>query len=204
VPADGAGDLEVLPLQGLEGLTVGRAHVLGAQEPEILGAGEPLVAALLQGPMLGAPDLVDGVVEMFDDAEVVGFTGRLRGSEPALGSPGPLRAGTKKHHRSACSLTTPTQRDRMARSQQAIAVPGLAFAPALRGGGATLPPASAAEPRPGKACKSWDPGRPHYLPSGDSRNKCTLKPTKPALRQPSYPNMSRPGPSCSACLRCMH
>ena len=37
--------LEVLPLQCLEGLTLGRAHVLWAQEPEILGAGEPPVAA---------------------------------------------------------------------------------------------------------------------------------------------------------------
>ena len=41
---------------------------------------------------------------------------------------------------------------------------------------------SAVEPRPGKACKFWHPGQPHYLPSGYFRNKCTLKLTKPALR----------------------
>jgi len=46
-------------------------HVLRAHEPEIPGAGEPRVAAPLQGPMLGAPDFVDGVVEMFDDVGLV-------------------------------------------------------------------------------------------------------------------------------------
>jgi hypothetical protein len=64
-------DLEVLPLQGAERGALGRRHLFGPPTPTGTWTREPIIAVPAQGPVLPAAHLVDGVVQMFDDMELV-------------------------------------------------------------------------------------------------------------------------------------
>src|SRR5262249_8526327 len=67
----GAPDLEILALQVAERRALLVAHVLRPAQPQVLRAGEPLVAGSLEGAVLPGTDVIDGVVQMFDDVELV-------------------------------------------------------------------------------------------------------------------------------------
>ena len=58
-------------LQGAERGPLFGGHLLGAHEPEILRARETRVIRLLQRSVLGAANVVDGVMEMLGDMELV-------------------------------------------------------------------------------------------------------------------------------------
>lgn len=67
----GPGYLEVAALQRAEdSLLLGR-HVLGAQEPEVLGPRQPMVTRLLQGPLLRPPHPIHRVMEVRGEVELV-------------------------------------------------------------------------------------------------------------------------------------
>ena len=68
-PRPGYAQLAVL--QGLECLPLGRSHVFGPHEPEVLGAGESVVIGLAEGAVLGLPHFVDGLMEMLLDVELI-------------------------------------------------------------------------------------------------------------------------------------
>jgi len=69
--APGPGHLGVAPLERPERGALLRGHVLRAHEPEVLCASQPVIVGLLQGPMLLAPDLVHGIMEVVRDVELV-------------------------------------------------------------------------------------------------------------------------------------
>jgi len=67
----GPADLEVLPLQGAERGPLRLAQILGPAQPQVLGARQAFIANALEGPVLAAPHPIDGLVQMFDDVELV-------------------------------------------------------------------------------------------------------------------------------------
>ena len=72
----------------------------GSAQPQVLGAGEPLVSLALEDAVLAAPHPVDRLVQMFDDVELVAHDLAVgpetphsgHGYGPALGRLGPTIA----------------------------------------------------------------------------------------------------------------
>jgi len=67
----GATNLEILALQSAERRALLIGHVFRPAQPQVLGAGEPLVPRALEGAVFPAADVIDGVMQMLDDVELV-------------------------------------------------------------------------------------------------------------------------------------
>ncbi len=79
----GPGHLELAVLQAPKHGPLLGGHRQRAQEPEVLRSGQPVVVGLLQGPVLGLPDPVHGLVNVLGDVELVEDNLALRGCASA-------------------------------------------------------------------------------------------------------------------------
>jgi len=67
----GSGGLEAGRLERLEGVPALVSHIIGVLQPEVAALGQHRLALSQQGPVLGAPNLVDGIAEMLGDMKLV-------------------------------------------------------------------------------------------------------------------------------------
>ncbi len=67
----GPGDLELAPVEALEGRPLRVGHVVRPHEPEVLRPREPVILGLFQGSVLGLSHLVHRVMEVLRDVELV-------------------------------------------------------------------------------------------------------------------------------------